>query len=460
MTEVFVPGRLCLIGEHTDWSGSYREKNPSIPIGYVLVSSLNEGIYARVYSLKDESIFHYETNSNSNFTDNNINDDNNNVYEIRFDDNYIEALNKLKLVAIEGGFFSYLAGVALELLTNDQYKHQIKTELVNNKKGIKIINYKTTLPICRGLSSSAACCCLIAQSFSEVYNLNLNLHQVMDIAYKGEIRTHSKCGRMDQCVAMGKDRIALMSFDQQECNLQVLYNHSPLYFCVADLNTGKNTIQILESLHEAFPDKKKKKNNKNQSQNQDENEIEKSEQQLKEKDEEEYENGHVEMHDYINSNVTRCRNAVDAITHGDICKLAECMKSAQTSFDSAGTLMCPSELSSPRLHEIIEDESLYKCGALAIKGVGSQGDGSVQILCQSKESQAQVMNRLKELNCDPFALTIPGSSHNDNNNINNNNIDIVQGKEIKITSRNDNNNNNNNDNKSHVYSNFDVIQSE
>lgn len=401
MTEIFVPGRLCILGEHTDWSGSYREKNSNIPIGYVLVSSLNEGIYARVYSLKDESSFYYETNSNKNL----MNNDNDNKYEIRFDDDYNESLNKLKLVAIEGGFFSYLAGVALELLTNDQYKNQIKNQLVNNKKGIKIINYKTTLPICRGLSSSAACCCLIAQSFSEVYDLNLNLDQVMDIAYRGELRTHSKCGRMDQCVAMGKGKIALMSFDQDECHLQVLHNHSPLYFCVADLNAGKNTIKILEDLHKAFPYTKKKKtkniNNGNEY-------------------EEEEEDGHVEMHEYINSNVNRCKEAVDAINHGNIHKLGELMRNAQTSFDSAGYLMCPSELTSPRLHEIIQDESMYKYGSLAIKGVGSQGDGSVQVLCDSKESQLQIMERLRELNCDPFALTIPTSNSNNSGSGNSN----------------------------------------
>ena len=31
--EVFVPGRLCIIGEHSDWAGEYRDINPSISCG-------------------------------------------------------------------------------------------------------------------------------------------------------------------------------------------------------------------------------------------------------------------------------------------------------------------------------------------------------------------------------------------------------------------------------------------
>lgn len=33
MEEIFVPGRLCLLGEHSDWAGGYRTVNPSLPKG-------------------------------------------------------------------------------------------------------------------------------------------------------------------------------------------------------------------------------------------------------------------------------------------------------------------------------------------------------------------------------------------------------------------------------------------
>ena len=31
--ELFVPGRLCLFGEHTDWAGKYRTMNADIVPG-------------------------------------------------------------------------------------------------------------------------------------------------------------------------------------------------------------------------------------------------------------------------------------------------------------------------------------------------------------------------------------------------------------------------------------------
>jgi galactokinase len=33
--ELFVPGRLCILGEHSDWAGEYRDTNGSIPYGTI-----------------------------------------------------------------------------------------------------------------------------------------------------------------------------------------------------------------------------------------------------------------------------------------------------------------------------------------------------------------------------------------------------------------------------------------
>ncbi len=45
---LFIPGRLCLFGEHSDWSGQMRKFNAEIIPGQALVACTNEGIYARV----------------------------------------------------------------------------------------------------------------------------------------------------------------------------------------------------------------------------------------------------------------------------------------------------------------------------------------------------------------------------------------------------------------------------
>ena len=40
--ELFVPGRICLMGEHSDWAGSYRRFNREITPGMCLVSGTNQ----------------------------------------------------------------------------------------------------------------------------------------------------------------------------------------------------------------------------------------------------------------------------------------------------------------------------------------------------------------------------------------------------------------------------------
>ena len=46
--ELFVPGRLCLFGEHSDWAGLHRNINSAIIPGEAIVTGIEEGIYATV----------------------------------------------------------------------------------------------------------------------------------------------------------------------------------------------------------------------------------------------------------------------------------------------------------------------------------------------------------------------------------------------------------------------------
>jgi galactokinase len=46
--KIFVPGRVCLFGEHSDWAGGYRRINAEIEKGYALISGTNQGIYAEI----------------------------------------------------------------------------------------------------------------------------------------------------------------------------------------------------------------------------------------------------------------------------------------------------------------------------------------------------------------------------------------------------------------------------
>jgi len=46
--ELFVPGRICLFGEHSDWVGGYRQSDPAIEKGYTLICGTEQGVHARV----------------------------------------------------------------------------------------------------------------------------------------------------------------------------------------------------------------------------------------------------------------------------------------------------------------------------------------------------------------------------------------------------------------------------
>ena len=95
------------------------------------------------------------------------------------------------------------------------------------------------------------------------------------------------------------------------------------------------------------------------------------------------------MLEYVRDNVTICRTAIEAIQSGNVNSLASCMRDAQSSFNRCAVPNCPSQLTAPLLNNIINDIHLQQL-TLAIKGVGSQGDGSVQMLCASEEKQHEV----------------------------------------------------------------------
>ena len=168
-----MPGRLCLIGEHSDWAGFYKTINSAIVPGMAIVTGIEQGIYAR--AVRDE-LFSID-------------------YEIpQFKDSSFSCpmdSEKLKEIAREGGFFSYCAGVASYI--NEYY----------NVGGVHITITKMDLPIKSGLSSSAAICVLVSRAFNQLYNLNCNTMGEMFMAYYGEQRTPSRCGRLDQACAYG-----------------------------------------------------------------------------------------------------------------------------------------------------------------------------------------------------------------------------------------------------------------
>jgi UTP-glucose-1-phosphate uridylyltransferase len=267
--------------------------------------------------------------------------------------------------AQEGGFWSYIAGVAYQFLTN------------YHVRGLVIDNYKTDLPIKKGLSSSAAICVLTARAFNRVYDLKLTIRGEMELAYQGEITTPSRCGRMDQGCAFG-NRPVLMVFDGDRLDTKELQVEKKIHFVLVDLQAHKNTMEILNRLNRCYPFA--------------ENDLER---------------GVQELLGPINKRIVN--QAVETLVDSDGEELGSLMNEAQDFFDRYATPACPEELESPVLHKILRYKPLepHIWGG---KGIGSQGDGTAQLVARSESDQQAVIEILaRDLGLPGLKLTLqPG----------------------------------------------------
>ena len=343
--ELFVPGRLCLFGEHTDWAGKYRTMNADIVPGASIVTGIEQGIYAEV---EKSSIFEMYSDAPE-------------IADVWQDFSCRMNEQELKNVAKSGSFFSYCAGVASYMLEWYQVG------------GVKITLKKMTLPMKSGLSSSAAICVLVARAFNQIYRLNLNTMGEMNIAYVGELRTASRCGRLDQACAFGV-KPNLMIFDGDEVEVKTLNVKKHLYWVFADLCAAKDTIKILRDLNKGFPFAS--------------NKMEEHEQRALGE---------------LNQNIIN--KAIEYMAKGEAEALGKLMTEAQHLFDAYIAPMCPEELTAPKLHEVLNDPIIGRL-SYGGKGVGSQGDGSVQFLAKDKESQEQIIEYLNSRCMKAYPLTL------------------------------------------------------
>ena len=343
--EIFVPGRLCMFGEHSDWAGKYRSMNAEIEPGAAIVTGTEQGITARV-----EKSDKFEMTS--------VAPEIEGLWE---DFSCPMNSQQLKDVAHSGSFFSYCAGVASYML--EWYK----------VGGVKITLTSMTLPIKSGLSSSAAICVLVTRAFNQLYGLNLSTLGEMNIAYWGELRTASRCGRLDQACAFGV-RPVLMTFDGEEIEVDRLSVKKTLHWVFADLCAEKDTVTILKDLNKGFPFA--------------DNDRERAIQEALGKD---------------NREITA--RAIEYIRNGQLEELGALMTYAQEIFDRKVAPMCPSQLTSPVLHRTLTDSRIKEL-TFGGKGVGSQGDGSIQFLAKDAECQEKLIEYLTSLGMRPFPLTI------------------------------------------------------
>ena len=348
--QIFVPGRICLFGEHSDWAGGYRRINAQIEKGYTLIAGTNQGIYADASAHPDALVITSTTADGERLG----------PYEIPM------RADLLLEEAQKGDFWSYIAGVAYQALTH------------YHVRGLVIDNYKTDLPIRKGLSSSAAICVLAARAFNRLYDLKLTVRGEMELAYLGEITTPSRCGRMDQGCAFG-NRPVLMTFDGDRLETSELRPKADLYFVAVDLNAQKDTMRILSRLNRCYPVA--------------ENEIEQ---------------GVQDLLGPINQRIVN--QAIEAIKNSDGPRLGDLMLEAQRLFDQYATPACPEELTSPILHHVLSYEPL-KPHIWGGKGVGSQGDGTAQFIVRGPADQQAVIDILeRDLRLSAYRLTLRAGS--------------------------------------------------
>jgi galactokinase len=348
MIRLFVPGRLCLFGEHSDWAGGYRRSHRETAPGHCLVAGTGQGLSATVEPL--EGVLEVATRLPGG--------------EVVGPASIAMRLDALEAAARAGSFFSYAAGTAAEVME----RHDVG--------GLRL-EIRADLPIGKGLSSSAAVCVLVVRALALVHGLALGVREEMDLAYRGERRAGSECGRMDQICAYGRG-VVWLRFDGDDLEVEPLQPSGDVHLVIVDLGRPKDTRRILADLHRCFPD----------------------------------------TPGPLAAGVRRALGAENlaivtrarrAITSGDAAGIGALMTEAQEVFDR---LVAPAsaELAAPRLHEVLGHPAVRELG-WGGKGVGSQGDGSAQVVARDAGAMAALAGRLEhDLGVGCLPMTIPGAA--------------------------------------------------
>jgi len=210
------------------------------------------------------------------------------------------------------------------------------------------------LPLKKGLSSSAAVCVLVARACNELYKLGLDKRDEMELAYRGETLTPSRCGRMDQICAYGQVP-TFLTFDGEDLAIEKIPLGGEFYYLIVDLQGNKDTVTILRDLNNQFTNT-----------------------------EGAIATGVRRALGPLNQQIVY--QARDALISGDVCRVGELMVEAQKIFDRFVAPACPSQLGAPKLHHLLEYSPLQEL-IWGSKGVGSQGDGTAQLLTRGPEER-------------------------------------------------------------------------
>lgn len=386
--ELFVCGRICLLGEHSDWASTYKtisaSTNPNITDGRALVAGTETGLYCRTSSIKSHTLHLRSTLSNQS------------QHELQCE----LSVNQLQVhVNDQSCIFRYACGVAVIILQ----KYNILAQ-----SGILIDNYSTTLPVKKGLSSSAAYSILICKSFNVACQLNLSDHEIMNIAYLGERLTGSQCGQLDQVCGIVSNTLlvdAIFSNNQLITN-QLQLTNSVVYLVIIDLHSSKDTVAILYELNQCYI------NNIN-------SDISMNvqymfgvlTQQLVQLGIDIFHGADrtkqlIQHEQQCNINVNKYDTVDINGANQCACQLGRLMTITQSYFDLYAMPACPSQLTAPVLHSILNDSRIHEL-TYGGKWIGSGGDGSCQLVARSLEDSIQLCDYINnQLHMTTMTITI------------------------------------------------------
>jgi galactokinase len=184
---VRAPGRINLIGEHTDYNG-----------GYVLPAAIDKAVYFAVSPREDDECHFVAHDLNESFTVN--------LKEL-------EKTNKYS-------WANYLMGVLDELQAHVRTTSNVKRQTL---KGINL-TFGGDIPSGGGVSSSAAIENGIGFAVNELFNLGLSRIELLKISQRAENNfVGMKCGIMDMFASMMGKENAVIRLD---CN-SLKYEYFP-----------------------------------------------------------------------------------------------------------------------------------------------------------------------------------------------------------------------------------------